>query len=228
MRSRIKWLAIITLVGGLMFTSIQQVKAQLIIIEAIKAVAKKVIRAIDLGVQKLQNSTIDLQNAQKQIENTLSKLKLNEISEWTNRQKELYRKYFEELQRVKSILTYYRQFSDILNNYKRLFEEYRRAYELVTQDNNFSAQEKEYIYNVYSGILEASISNVDDILLIMQSFTVQMSDAERLELISHTAKAMDGHLSALRQFNQHNQLLSLQRAKSKTDIETIKKLYGIQ
>ncbi|GEP97697.1 conjugal transfer protein TraI [Chitinophaga cymbidii] len=211
-----------------MFTSVQQTKAQLVIVEAIKAVAKKVIRAIDLGVQKLQNSTIDLQNVQKQIENTLSKLKLNEISEWTNRQKELYQKYFEELRRVKAILSYYRQFSDILNIYKQLFEEYKRAYELVTQDNNFSPPEKEYIYSVYGGILEASISSVDDILTIMQSFTIQMSDAERLELISQTSKAMDEHLSALRQFNGRNQLLSLQRAKSQAEIETVKKLYGIQ
>lgn len=228
MRIGIKWLLIISLISGLMFTSVQQTQAQLVIIEAIKAVAKKVIRAIDLGVQKLQNKTIDLQNVQKQIENTLSKLKLNEISEWTNRQKELYKEYFEELRRVKSILSYYRQFSDILNTYKQLFEEYKRAYELVTQDANFSPAEKEYIYGVYSGILEASISSVDDILIIMQSFTVQMSDAERLELISQTSKSMDNHLSALRQFNGRNQLLSLQRAKSQAEIEVVKKLYGIQ
>ena len=53
----------------------------------VKAAVKKVIKAIDLQIQRLQNKTIWLQNAQKTLENTLSKLKLDEISDWTEKQK---------------------------------------------------------------------------------------------------------------------------------------------
>ena len=65
------------------------------IIGIIKAAVKKVIKAIDLRIQRLQNKTIWLQNAQKKIENTLSKLKLNEISDWTQKQRNLYQNYYE-------------------------------------------------------------------------------------------------------------------------------------
>jgi hypothetical protein len=67
--------------------------AQIAVVEVIKAGVKKVIKAVDLKVQRLQNETIWLQNAQKSLENQLSKLKLTEIADWANKQKYLYSKY---------------------------------------------------------------------------------------------------------------------------------------
>ena len=59
----------------------------------IRAAVVKAIKAMDLKIQKLQNKTIWLQNAQKEIENMLSKVKLDAISDWAKKQKELYQKY---------------------------------------------------------------------------------------------------------------------------------------
>ena len=77
---------------ALLFISVN-VHAQFDIIDIIRAGIKKVIVAVDLKIQKLQNKTIWLQNAQKVIENQLSKLKLTEIGDWANRQKDLYQDY---------------------------------------------------------------------------------------------------------------------------------------
>lgn len=212
----------------LILMSSTKAHSQMIIIDIIKAVAKKVIRTMDLQVQRMQNRTIDLQNVQKQLENTLSKLKLDEIANWTDKQKQIYQEYFDELWKVKTILYYYQQFNDIVKTQKQLFDEYKIAYQLVGQDKNFSEEEIQYMQGVYTGILDASVDSVDDVLGIMKSFSVQMSDAERLEMINKTVDDLDTHLSTLRQFNHRNQLLSIQRAKSKTEIETVKKLYGLQ
>ena len=59
------------------------------VVEAIKAAIVKVIKAIDLKIQRLQNETIRLQNAQKAIENALTKTKLTEISDWVEKQRDL-------------------------------------------------------------------------------------------------------------------------------------------
>jgi hypothetical protein len=202
--------------------------SQMIIIDIIKAVAKKVIRAMDLQVQRMQNRTIDLQNIQKELENTLSKLKLDEIANWTDKQKQLYQEYYDELWKVKTILYYYQQFNEIVKKQKQLLNEYKVSCQLVGQDKNFSEEEIQYMYGVYAGILDASMNSVDDVLTIMKSFTVQMSDAERLEMIDKTVNDLDAHLTSLRQFNHRNQILSMQRAKSRSEIETVKKLYGLQ
>ena len=64
-------------------------------------VISKVVKAIDLKVQRLQNETLFLQNAQKVIENKLHVLKLAEISNWSQKQIELYQQYYDELNQVK-------------------------------------------------------------------------------------------------------------------------------
>jgi hypothetical protein len=201
-------------------------RAQDPILEAIKEATKKVIRAIDLQIQRIQNNTIDLQNVQKNLENILSKLKLEEIADWTNKQKEIYQSYFDELWRIKSYLLYYRQFKDVVGKQKLLYAEYKKAIQIVGQDNHFAGSEQEYMYGVYAGILEASINDIGDLLTIMESFTLQMSDAARLEMLQRTATNIDEHLSVLRQFNQRNKMLSLYRSHNEEDVKAIQKLYG--
>jgi len=202
-------------------------KAALPILEIVKAVTKKVIKAIDLRIQKLQNKTIWLQNAQKQVENVLSKLKLDEISDWTKKQKDLYKDYYEELAKVKSIITYYQRIKDITKKQTKLVQEYERAWNLFKQDTHFKDNEIQYMERVYSGILEESLKNMDQIFLILDSFSTQMSDLKRLEIINEAADQIDGNYDDLRLFNQQNVMLSLQRAKTEADVNQVKQFYGI-
>lgn len=197
------------------------------ILEIVKTVTKKVIKAIDLRIQKLQNKTIWLQNAQKKIENVLSKLKLDEISDWTRKQKELYKDYYEELTKVKSIITYYQRIKDITRKQTRLVEEYQRVWSLLRQDTHFKDNEIHYMERVYSGILEESVKNIDHIFLILDSFTTQMSDFKRLEIINAAADRIDATYDDLTFFNEQNMMLSLQRAKTEQEVHQVKQFYGI-
>ena len=197
------------------------------IIGIINAALIKVIKTIDLRIQRLQNKTIWLQNAQKKLENILSKLKLDEISQWTKKQKDLYKNYYEELMKVKSIITYYQRIRDITQKQVRLVDEYERAWNLFQQDSHFNEAELNYMQKVYSGILNESLKNIDQIFLILNSFTMQMSDAKRLEIINVAANRIDMNYDDLKLFNRQNMLLSLQRAKTKHDVDAVKKFYGI-
>ncbi|MNX61234.1 hypothetical protein D3C86_921620 [compost metagenome] len=201
--------------------------AVLPILEIVKAVTKKVIKAIDLRIQRLQNKTIWLQNAQKQVENVLSKLKLDEISDWTQKQKDLYKGYYEELAKVKSIITYYQRIKEITKKQTQLVQEYERAWNLFKQDTHFKDSEIQYMERVYTGILEESVKNIDQIFLILDSFATQMSDLKRLEIINKAADQIDGNYDDLTMFNQQNILLSLQRTKTEADVNQVKQFYGI-
>ena len=225
-----KYARMLLLVLCISFTvlPVQQANATPIaILEIIKAGIKKVIKAVDLKIQRLQNKTIWLQNAQKTLENTLSKLKLDEISEWTEKQKEQYREYYEELAKVKAIISYYQRIRDITQKQVQLVNEYQHAWQLIQQDDHFTSDEIEYMSRVYSGILEESLNNIDQITLIVQSFTTTMSDAKRLEIINNAADQVDANYDDLMRFNQQNVLLSLSRAKTSIEVQTVKKLYGL-
>lgn len=201
--------------------------AQIAVAEVIKAAITKVIKAIDLKVQRMQNQTIWLQNAQKALENQLSKLKLNEISGWSQKQRDLYGNYYNELWQVKSIIAYYERIREITEKQAALVSQYNHAWGLIRSDKHFSVAEISYMQKVYSGILEESVKNLDEILIVINSFKTQMSDAKRLELINKAADRVDTNCSDLKQFNNQNYILSLQRAKDQNEIQTLKKYYGI-
>ena len=150
---------IICIISIISIVPFQKVQAQLAIADIIKAGVKKVIRAIDLKIQRLQNKTIWLQNAQKVVENQLSKLKLAEIGDWAKKQKELYGNYFDELWKIKNSISCYRAVKDIIAQQVQIVQEYSKAFRLSRQDKNFNASELAYMQKVYGGILEESLKN---------------------------------------------------------------------
>jgi hypothetical protein len=208
--------------------SVQQAQAQIPIYDIIKAAVKKVIKAVDLKIQRLQNKTIWLQNAQKTLENKMSKLKLTEISDWSKKQKELYAKYFDELWKVKNTISSYQAVRDIVRKQVQLVQEYSKAFNLSKQDKNFTVDELNYIQKVYTGILDESINNIEQIQLVLNAFATQMTDAKRLDIIHAAGNNIEQNIADLRQFNQQNIIISLQRSKERNDIDVVKKLYGLE
>nr|WP_317128604.1 conjugal transfer protein TraI [Flavobacterium supellecticarium] len=230
MRKYIKML-IISLMMATVMVPVQPVQgatAALGIFSLVTSAINKAIKAIDLKIQRAQNKVIWLQNAQKTLENTLTKLKLKEIGEWTDKQKKQYESYYEELTKVKSIISYYQRIRDVVEKQGLMVQEYGRLWNLLRQDANFTADELDYMEDVNSGILGESLQNIDHISLIVQSFTTKMSDAKRLELINEASNQIDKSYNRLRQFNNQNILLSVQRSKSLSEIESVKRYYGIQ
>lgn len=203
-------------------------EAQIPVAEVIKEGIKKVIVAIDLKIQRLQTKTIWLQNAQKVIENAMSKLKLSQISDWVQKQKDLYQNYFDELWKVKDVLAYYFRVKEIINQQLALVREYHRAWQGVKQDGHFTVDEVAYIGQIYTGMIEESLKNLEQVSLVINSFTTQMTDARRMEIIDDAALKMQTNYDDLRRFNNQNIQLSLQRSKDEHDISVVKQLYGIQ
>ena len=81
---------------------------------------------------------------------------------------------------------------------------------------------------VYTGILNESSKNIDQIKLVLHAFATQMTDAKRIEIIHTASDNMEQNITDLRQFNQQNITISLQRSKEKNDIEVVRKLYGLK
>lgn len=193
----------------------------------IQQIIKKVLRQLDLVVQQIQNKTIWLQNAQKQLENVMSKLKLEEIGDWVEKQRKLYADYYDELKKVKDIIAYYKRVKDITEKQVRLVEAYKKAFALFKNDRHFTASEITYMERVYTGMVDASVKNLDQIILVINSFSTQMTDAKRLEIIDAAADRIDKNYVDLVEFNNQNKILSLQRAKDEQEINVLRQLYDI-
>lgn len=202
-------------------------EAQFPIAEIIKAAVKKVIVAVDLKIQKLQNKVIILQNAQKTMENAMAKTKLTEISDWVEKQRKLYDEYFDELRKVKLALTTYHRVKDIIEDQLAMVKEYKAAWALFRQDKNFNPDELRYMADVYTGMLGESVKAVDQLLLVVHAFALQVSDAKRMEIINSAAATIEGNFLDLKDFNTQNRMISIQRSAARGEIEYVKRWYGL-
>jgi hypothetical protein len=204
-----------------------EAKAQDPVLAIIKAGVVKAIKGMDLKVQRQQNKVIRQQQVQKTLENAMSKQKLTEITGWVGKQRDLYKNYYEELYRVKSTVADYQRIRNIISRQGQLMAEYQRAWRQLQQDRHFSPDELNYMAQVYSGILKESAKNLDQVFLVLEPFTTQMNDAQRLEIIQAATFRVEANYQDLKMFNQQNRLLSMQRAKAQQDVMAVRKLYGL-
>jgi hypothetical protein len=225
---RTKLFVMIIAIACLVATPVQEAKAQIPIAEIIKEAVKKVIKAFDLMIQRLQTKTIWLQNAQKVLENKLSELKLTEIAQWTEKHRKLYETYYEELWQIKNALSSYLRIKQTMEQQQRVLKEYNRAWNMVKQDGNFTQQEIDYMYRVYKGILAQSMRNIDQLVIVINSYKTKMTDAQRLSIIMQTGSQVEQNLMDLLEFNMHAFQLSISRAKTKSEVDRLRRLYGFQ
>jgi conjugation system TraG family ATPase len=214
----------------MVFLLIPQGKANAQVLEIVglvEAVAKKVIVAADIQVQRLQTQTIALQDAEKALENSMAGGLLDDITSWVQQQENLYGEYYEELWKVKSALSSYSKVVALIQRQAQLVKDEQQAWATVQHDPHFSVAELNIISSVYSRILGESERNVQQIATVINAFVTQMDDAGRLRIIDETDKEIDHNYQDLREFTQENILLSLQRTKDENDLLTIKALYNL-
>ncbi|HYF69969.1 MAG TPA: conjugal transfer protein TraI [Ohtaekwangia sp.] len=207
---------------------VKESEAAIPIAKIIQEGVKKVIKAVDLMIQRLQNKTIWLQNAQKVLENKLNELKLKEIAEWTDKHKKLYEQYYEELWKVKKAIETYERVRHIMRRQEQVVEVYRRTWNVLKDDEHFTAEEIRYMQRVYSGILKTSLQNLEQMLLVVRSFDTQMTDGRRLDIIANTVESIERNYRDLQQFNAQNIRLSVSRAKDQHEVAQLKKLYELE
>ncbi|MDP9077745.1 MAG: conjugal transfer protein TraI [Bacteroidota bacterium] len=215
---------------GCLFLSLagNRASAQIPGVGIVSGVIKKIITALDLKVQQLQNQTIALQNAEASVENNLHLSSLNNISGWLNKERTLYQNYYQELAKVRILISDYDEVKKIISQQQELLSEYQSASVLFHQDKHFSGSELSAMENVYGGILQESIRDLEEVTTAVEAFSTQMDDAERLLRISHASAGMQTNLDHLRQYNNQNAIISYERANSEQERQTIKQLYGIQ
>ncbi|MFD2871936.1 conjugal transfer protein TraI [Mucilaginibacter ximonensis] len=221
-----KKIVILILTGGLISLA-PKADAQIPVVSLVSGIIKKVIIAIDLKVQQLQNQTIALQNAEASIENNLHLNSLNDINGWLGKEKALYQQYYQELATVRTVIADYDEVKRIIRQQQQLLAEYNNANNLFKQDKHFTAAELQQMGTVYSGVIEESARNLQEVVTAVTSISTQMKDAERLLLVHHATAGMQKNLDDLRQFNNNNVRLSLARARDEQDRQQIRQLYGL-
>lgn len=135
--------------------------------------------------------------------------------------------FIDGLMLVNPSIRNYKRIPFIIDYQKLLLKEYQRAYNRFRQDPNFSIEELEYLANVYKFLFDASLRNIDELMMIITATKLRMSDDERMQAIDRIFFDMEDKVVFLRTFNNNTQLLAIQRARSMNDVRTLRQLYGV-
>ena len=178
-----------------------------------------------LNTEKLQlmEETLD------QIYNTYKILEFgyNTITRISEGNYSLHEAFIDGLMLVNPSIRNYKRIPYIIDYQKLLLAEYSRAYNRFRADPHFTYEELQYLGNVYSYLLSASVKNIDDLLMVITATQLAMNDEERLRAIDRIYYDMESKLRFVRSFNNTTQLLALQRSRSANDVRTMQSLYGV-
>jgi hypothetical protein len=198
------------------------------VLDIIGIVTDKVIKAIDMKVQELQNQTINLQIIQKQTENELSRQNLKEIGDWVEKQKDLYKDYYASLKQVKPLIAGGQNILRVVQQQKELSALYELASSKTKLDARLTEKEKTGIISQYTAILDESTKSLSRLQQTISSNSIQLSDADRIKLINQYANQLDGLLYKLQTVYSRSKQVSLQRARDQDEINAIRQFYGFQ
>jgi hypothetical protein len=132
---------------------------------------------------------------------------------------DLHKGFLDGLLEVSPAVKNYKRIADIVNYQLRIVKEYKSAFNEFKGDNTFSPEEIEYIEKVYEGLLKRSLQSIDELVMVITSGTLRMSDDERLQAIDKIYNSIIDQFFFLKDFNSSTAVLSLQRKSEKADID---------
>jgi hypothetical protein len=121
----------------------------------------------------------------------------------------------------------YRKVADIVSMQADLVSEYKGAFKGFSCSGNFSVTELEYLGKVYGQLLDQSLDNLDQLVMVITAGKLRMSDEERLRVIDGVFAELEEKLVFLRTFNRETGMLNLQREKEKAEVSVAKRLYNL-
>ncbi|MEH6306815.1 TerB family tellurite resistance protein [Olivibacter sp. CPCC 100613] len=120
----------------------------------------------------------------------------------------------------------YGRIAGIISLQGRINSEYRSALSRFRSSAIFKPRELEYMANVYGRLLNQSKDNLEDLLLVITSSQLRMSDEERLAQIDRIYDDIQDKLLFLRKFNESGNVLLMQRKREINDIKGISQFFN--
>lgn len=186
--------------------------------------------------QEIEQLTLDIEKL-AQFKQILSDLKkgyqivsggYNTIKDLSKGSFDLHKDFLDGLMAVSPGVKKYKGVKDIIDDQLAIVNEYKAAFGRYKKDGNFNNDELSYMGKVYDNLIQLSLADLDELTMVMTDGKLRMTDDERLAAIDRIHTNMGEKLEFLRHFNNGTTVMSVQRAKEHNDVETMKKIYGLQ
>jgi len=138
----------------------------------------------------------------------------------------IHKQFMDGLMAVSPAVRNYHKIATIVSYQKDILREYKSALKQFHSLNIFDATHLQYIEAVYDHLVDRSLKDLDELIMIITANQLRMNDAERITAIDRICASISDQLSFLRHFNVRTRALADQKLKNKRDMEILQQLYG--
>lgn len=188
--------------------------------------------SIQAQAHELQQLILNIQKL-NQFRATLAQLKegyeileggYNRIKNIAEGNFQLHKLFLDGLLAVSPTVRNYEKVAQIITLQIELVKTTRSSLQGFRVSQLFSDKELAYIEQVFAGLVEGSLKNLDGLLLVVTANQLRMNTAERLEAIDRLHASMTDQVRFSRYFTQKAGLLGQQRSKDLYQLEVLKNL----
>lgn len=171
-----------------------------------------------------------------QLKNILSDMKkgylivsngYNSVKQITEGNFSLHDVFINKLMAVNPVIKNYKRVADIIGYQKDMVKEYQQAFSRFNASQVFNKNELKYLVQVYKGLLNQSLQNIDELTTIITASKLSMSDDERIKIIDRIYEDTEDKLQFLKSFNRKTNVLMLQRNREKDETQHLQNLYQL-
>lgn len=146
----------------------------------------------------------------------------NAIRDITQGNFSLHEVFLDGLMLVSPEVRKYHRVSGIIRRQKAILSEYRAAFQRFQSSGRFSAEELRYLASVYEHLFRESLRGLDELLMVITSSTLRMTDGERLAAIDRIFSGVEEKLVFLRQFNREVAILAGVRRAEQRELDRLR------
>jgi len=139
----------------------------------------------------------------------------------------LHQAFLDGLLAVNPSVASYWKVADIINKEAALVKEAQSGNSYLKGTGQFNSVELGSFLTRYNNLIQGSLNDVTELVMVITAGTLRMSDAERLAAIDRIDGNATRQLGMTYSFNNDAALQAMQRAKEQQDIGTVQGLYGI-
>lgn len=140
----------------------------------------------------------------------------------------LHQVFLDGLFQVSPTIRKYERVADIVNYQASIVKEYKTAFQDFKESKAFSDGQLTYFDNVYQRLFDDSLKDLEELIMVITSGQLRMSDDERLTSIDRIYEAVKKKYVFLREFNDENSLIAIQKMREKSEEQTIRGLYDLK
>lgn len=159
---------------------------------------------------------------------SIAKEGLTLIGDIKNGEFDLHSKYISSLKTINPRIRNYSKVADIISLQLEIIKVYKNDFRQVQQSKAFTADELNYINEVFKRLIDDCTGTIDELISITTSNNLEMKDDERLKRIDALYNDMQAKYTFVQSYAGEAKALAISRMKEQNDIETRSTINGIK